>query len=783
MKETLILITDHFPYGTGESFLEEELPFLSQNFDEVIILARNKGKSARLLPAHVRIVPLRRRLALCSSLSFLLSPQGFSEMKGKRGRSRVEVIKHAWRSSQVVDELESLLRGRLGRERITLYSYWLFYGALALARIKERYPGLTTFSRAHGYDLYEERRKEGFFPFRRFLTRQLDHIVFISRHGKEYFESRYPDEKQKYHVSYLGVRRGGAPPEEKGEGLFHVVSCSGLTPNKRVDTIAQALAGLKGRPVRWTHFGGPLTGGEMKKVKAALAGCSHVQWDFPGWVSREEIRSFYEKESIHCFVNASLSEGLPVSLMEAMHAGIPVIAPAAGGIGEIVDGENGILLPEACSHEEIAQALLSLMEMPLKRQEMSRKAFEKASRLFSAEENSTSFAGLLSEKPKRILYLYWGEMNDSSGPAGHVLGLIRGWITQGYDVDLLSFSSPWSSRVSGLRHVSLQRMGTPWARIVSFRKRALQLIRQNSYDFLYLRMSQQLYFGSGTGLPVLYEANGIIEVEAPLIKEMYPLYARLERAYCLPRLIRDMRRALGVIVITSRMKEYFIRKYGIEEKRILVTGNGAEPSPEPASSRKGEAKLSLVFVGNLRKWQGIHRVIDEMITRDRRDLTLTVIGGGELFDVLKERTRQNPAVSITLTGPLPREEALERLRGCDIGLLPITGQRVNRVRGVYPLKLNEYWLAGLPILASDIPDMDIVESAGGGFNFRADDADDFFSQLDRFAALSPDKRREIGEKGRAYVLKNRTWEKISRDVMTYYGIGTDGVIPGENEER
>ena len=73
MKETLFLITDHFPYGTGEPFLEDELPFLSEAFDEVILLARNKGKGMRPVPANVRVVPLRKRLSLCSSLSIYLS--------------------------------------------------------------------------------------------------------------------------------------------------------------------------------------------------------------------------------------------------------------------------------------------------------------------------------------------------------------------------------------------------------------------------------------------------------------------------------------------------------------------------------------------------------------------------------------------------------------------------------------------------------------------------------------------------------------------------------------
>ncbi|HPJ69749.1 MAG TPA: hypothetical protein PLF44_02610, partial [Candidatus Mcinerneyibacteriales bacterium] len=98
MKETLILITDHFPYGTGEPFLEEELPFLSEAFDEVILLARNKAKTARPLPSNTFAVPLRKRLSLGSSFSFLLSV-GLSEMKRKPLTLRMEAMKHIWRSS------------------------------------------------------------------------------------------------------------------------------------------------------------------------------------------------------------------------------------------------------------------------------------------------------------------------------------------------------------------------------------------------------------------------------------------------------------------------------------------------------------------------------------------------------------------------------------------------------------------------------------------------------------------------------------------------------------
>lgn len=110
-------------------------------------------------------------------------------------------------------------------------------------------------------------------------------------------------------------------------------------------------------------------------------------------------------ERIDIFVISSKREGLPVSLLEAMAHGLPVVATRVGGIPEVIeDGKEGRLC-EPENPDELAETIISLVEDRNLRLSVSRSARKKIEQNFSiqvlAEEMQSLYRDCLAIKSVR----------------------------------------------------------------------------------------------------------------------------------------------------------------------------------------------------------------------------------------------------------------------------------------------------------------------------------------------------------------------------------------------
>lgn len=94
------------------------------------------------------------------------------------------------------------------------------------------------------------------------------------------------------------------------------------------------------------------------------------------------------------FVLASEREGAPLSVMEAMAMGKPVIATAVGGVPELVIHRATGLLVAPGSRSDLVRAMRSLVDDPRARRAMGRRARVHALANFSARRMASSYAAL-----------------------------------------------------------------------------------------------------------------------------------------------------------------------------------------------------------------------------------------------------------------------------------------------------------------------------------------------------------------------------------------------------
>lgn len=374
----LLLFTNDYPYNTGDVvFVEKEIDELTERFDDIVVFCHARDTSMGMVefPPRVRFGGNLFEPDSDDSPRVVLAPRTLAALASAACRELV--------AGRLVGHLRLFLMGSrvgitqanraavrnaiAGDAHTVAYAFWGMGGGLGLAWLR----GVTARAvRLHGYDLYEYRSVSGYLPFRRQLFARADRVLTISNDGARYLAETYRSRSldRKTVISRLGVF-GPATLSRAPRGHERVVvSCSAVSEIKRVGLLLEALRQLPGvgpgTPVRWVHFGdGPL----MPELKAAATALPEgLTVELRGQKPNSEVLAFYTAHRVDAFVNVSSSEGVPVSIMEAIAHDIPVVATAVGGTPEIVAPGlgSGELVEADADPAEIAAAIRVVLDAP-----------------------------------------------------------------------------------------------------------------------------------------------------------------------------------------------------------------------------------------------------------------------------------------------------------------------------------------------------------------------------------------------------------------------------------
>lgn len=285
---------------------------------------------------------------------------------------------------------------------IYLYSFWLSRPAFAIAsmNVKRSNNLKRIVSRTHRYDLYEEENSYNYLPFRKFISENLDTIYFSSRDTIDYFRGKkYSNSNNQCHgkLAYLGTNNPKQIKERLNEDNLVIVSCAYIMPRKRLDLIINVVKRISEQSVKvkWIHIGNGETEQQMKELAKKELSQSDVEYRFAGRLKDEEIYELYYKENPDFFINMSDSEGIPVSIIEALSIGIPAVARNVGGnIDAVIDGVDGILVDkEAITDQDLtklAQKIVGYYCDNDRYASLSHNAVEHWKKMFSGEINTVN---------------------------------------------------------------------------------------------------------------------------------------------------------------------------------------------------------------------------------------------------------------------------------------------------------------------------------------------------------------------------------------------------------
>lgn len=382
MKTKLVLAANVFPYNSGEAaFIIPELKRLKKEYDITVISHADReqmkaGYVQKEVLEEIKILHFPKPVITMADkvkalFSYLLSKDGRQEIvEICRGKSNIRERLYqslSFYAQALADQKEIHKSGVVSPGGpVIYYSFWNTYYCYSMVREKRKHKNVKIVSRFHGFDLYHERIPGGRQVFKHQMEAGTEGLIFLGEFARKYYiENIKADStsEEKLHVCPLGIEAAGRKMPPRQSQTLQLLSCSDVIFLKRVEKIIDGLACVEQGEICWTHIG---DGPELAKVKAYAAGKlekrSNIRYTFKGQMEHDQVLQYYETQQADCFITTSSTEGVPVSIMEAMSYGIPIIATAVGGIPEMLEGD-GILLTGNPTGEEVGKAINSVLTL------------------------------------------------------------------------------------------------------------------------------------------------------------------------------------------------------------------------------------------------------------------------------------------------------------------------------------------------------------------------------------------------------------------------------------
>lgn len=266
------------------------------------------------------------------------------------------------------------------------------YGAAGVALWANRLAGTTYSLTLHGSDLIYDNPPD--------LEERLSHaesIISISRFNVDFLHEHFPKIRPRLlEIIRMGISlKEPAPPHSPRGAHFRILNVGRLSEHKAQHCLIEACALLKERGL---VFVCDIVGeGELRSALEQQIAELHLEdcVRLLGPRFHDEVLALYGETDL--FVLSSITEGQPIVLMEAMRAGVPLIATSISAIPELV--QDGGLLVAPNDPLALAKAIQEVAEGKVDTQKMVSRAQDILTAEYDLEANHQRFKAFIEALP------------------------------------------------------------------------------------------------------------------------------------------------------------------------------------------------------------------------------------------------------------------------------------------------------------------------------------------------------------------------------------------------
>ncbi len=270
------------------------------------------------------------------------------------------------------------------------------------------------------------------------------------------------------------------------------------------------------------------------------------------------------------------------------------------------------------------------------------------------------------------------------------------------------------------------------------------------------------YLSKKWNKPLIIEVNytscsALVRHRSALLK---PLARRLDQGL--------FDRALGLVAVSSRLKQHLMEVYGIPPEKIIVLPNAADPDVFDVSRvvRKSlpfTGGKIIGFVGGFYPWHGLDLLMSafQSVAQKVSDARLLLVGDGPMMAEIRQRVHQSGLGDrVVLTGKVPHQDLPGYIANFYVGVMPDSNDYGS------PMKIFEYMAMGKPVVVPDYPPLlDVVSDNEEGRVFPARNVQEMAACLEMLLTDTMAYQR-MAEQARRKIVTKHNWMDNGRAILS-----------------